>query len=111
MAVDFWPSPTIVHDFGLERHSSKKPKGLHYVTESHILVHRWVPEECIESVMTAEDNIDFEKRPSFKDVLEFKSPPITSRKVCVGFVDEGVPDHADGQQPDIEDKLNELALS
>lgn len=147
LAVDFWPSTAIVHDFGLKTHSSKNPKGLHYVTESHVLVHRWVPEECIKREwsegefetfcavqgVTSEhpgmtssypcyfsgsicftviyENIDVKKRPSFEDISDFKPISFASRRVYVGFADDDTPDHADDQQPDIEDRLNELALS
>lgn len=74
MEVDSKSTIEIARDFGIEKYSSKSPNGVHYISEFHWLIHRWVPEECIEREMS---EYEFE---TFCDAhrITFKHPGMTS---------------------------------
>lgn len=48
-------STHVVEDLGIAKYHWNCRDGVQYVTDSHWLIHRWVPQECIETEMEFED--------------------------------------------------------
>lgn len=48
-------STDVVEDLGIAKYSRNCPDGVHYATDSHWLIHCWIPQECVETEMDFED--------------------------------------------------------
>ncbi|KAK8017359.1 hypothetical protein PG993_013685 [Apiospora rasikravindrae] len=51
LRINYQRSTDLVRGFGLNPFSSRHPNGVHYATESHWMVLRWIPAECIVGEM------------------------------------------------------------
>ncbi|KAK7978608.1 hypothetical protein PG988_006098 [Apiospora saccharicola] len=96
MGISFQRSTDLVRQFGMNPYRRSHKDGVHYATESHWMVHRWVPDECIGGWMSTnqfqkfcteqgilEQNSGNPKRPPLNDVLKFISDNPVARKVKV----------------------------
>jgi hypothetical protein len=52
-------STDIVRNLNIPTYSLKCVKGVQFVTESHWLIYRWIPNECIETIMSFENYRSF----------------------------------------------------
>ncbi|KAK8134792.1 hypothetical protein PG984_006804 [Apiospora sp. TS-2023a] len=59
LGIRFQRSADLVHQFGLDTYSKRHPNGVHYATDSHWMIHQWVPEECIMGEMTIHQFLAF----------------------------------------------------